>query len=409
MSDQWPSESGGRERRGNPALTVVVILLLLNAGFTVFIFAYSNHYVGELRSYLTELRTEKSQLESRLSALDQEIQSLRSQIVLGGGNNTSELVVLPKIYNLTRYSVVLIKSRLSGSTAQGSGFVYDKAGYILTNYHVVQDALSIEVTFIDGTVTQATVVGTDPYSDIAVVRVNVSSSILHPLPLGDSSELQVGETVIAIGNPYGLSNSMTVGIVSQLERELSAPGSYIIVDVIQTDAAINKGNSGGPMLNLDGEVVGMNTAILTMTGEWQGIGFAIPSDTIRREVPELIQTGSYAHPLLGVQGTDLTPEIAQQMGLSNSTRGALIVAVTSGGPSVGILRGGTRTVTISGREVKIGGDVIIEVEGQRVLAFYDVVLYIERNLHPNDQVTFKILRGTETLTVDITLGTRPAP
>jgi len=409
MSDQWPSESGGRERRGNPALTVVVILLLLNAGFTVFIFAYSNHYVGELRSYLTELRTEKSQLESRLSALDQEIQSLRSQIVLGGGNNTSELVVLPKIYNLTRYSVVLIKSRLSGSTAQGSGFVYDKAGYILTNYHVVQDALSIEVTFIDGTVTQATVVGTDPYSDIAVVRVNVSSSILHPLPLGDSSELQVGETVIAIGNPYGLSNSMTVGIVSQLERELSAPGSYIIVDVIQTDAAINKGNSGGPMLNLDGEVVGMNTAILTMTGEWQGIGFAIPSDTIRREVPELIQTGSYAHPLLGVQGTDLTPEIAHQMGLSNSTRGALIVAVTSGGPSVGILRGGTRTVTISGREVKIGGDVIIEVEGQRVLAFYDVVLYIERNLHPNDQVTFKILRGTETLTVDITLGTRPAP
>lgn len=409
MSDQWPSESGGRERRGNPALTVVVILLLLNAGFTVFIFAYSNHYVGELRSYLTELRTEKSQLESRLSALDQEIQSLRSQIVLGGGNNTSELVVLPKIYNLTRYSVVLIKSRLSGSTAQGSGFVYDKAGYILTNYHVVQDALSIEVTFIDGTVTQATVVGTDPYSDIAVVRVNVSSSILHPLPLGDSSELQVGETVIAIGNPYGLSNSMTVGIVSQLERELSAPGSYIIVDVIQTDAAINKGNSGGPMLNLDGEVVGMNTAILTMTGEWQGIGFAIPSDTIRREVPELIQTGSYAHPLLGVQGTDLTPEIAQQMGLSNSTRGALIVAVTSGGPSAGVLRGGTRTVTISGREVKIGGDVIIEVEGQRVLAFYDVVLYIERNLHPNDQVTFKILRGTETLTVDITLGTRPAP
>ena len=409
MSDQWPSESGGRERRGNPALTVVVILLLLNAGFTVFIFAYSNHYVGELRSYLTELRTEKSQLESRLSALDQEIQSLRSQIVLGGGNNTSELVVLPKIYNLTRYSVVLIKSRLSGSTAQGSGFVYDKAGYILTNYHVVQDALSIEVTFIDGTVTQATVVGTDPYSDIAVVRVNVSSSILHPLPLGDSSELQVGETVIAIGNPYGLSNSMTVGIVSQLERELSAPGSYIIVDVIQTDAAINKGNSGGPMLNLDGEVVGMNTAILTMTGEWQGIGFAIPSDTIRREVPELIQTGSYTHPLLGVQGTDLTPEIAQQMGLSNSTRGALIVAVTSGGPSVGILRGGTRTVTISGREVKIGGDVIIEVEGQRVLAFYDVVLYIERNLHPNDQVTFKILRGTETLTVDITLGTRPSP
>lgn len=409
MSDQWPSESGGRERRGNPALTVVVILLLLNAGFTVFIFAYSNHYVGELRSYLTELRTEKSQLESRLSALDQEIQSLRSQIVLGGGNNTSELVVLPKIYNLTRYSVVLIKSRLSGSTAQGSGFVYDKAGYILTNYHVVQDALSIEVTFIDGTVTQATVVGTDPYSDIAVVRVNVSSSILHPLPLGNSSRLQVGETVIAIGNPYGLSNSMTVGIVSQLERELSAPGSYIIVDVIQTDAAINKGNSGGPMLNLDGEVVGMNTAILTMTGEWQGIGFAIPSDTIKREVPEMIQTGSYAHPLLGVQGTDLTPEIAQQMGLSNSTRGALIVAVTSGGPSAGVLRGGTRTVTISGREVKIGGDVIIEVEGQRVLAFYDVVLYIERNLHPNDQVTFKILRGTETLTVDITLGTRPAP
>ena len=377
-------------RRSN-LLVVVVILLLVNVGATVFIFAYSNHYISDLR-------TRNTLLENQVSSLNQEVDSLRSQISLQRYVNSSELMALPQIYNQTMFSVVLIRVATSQGSAQGSGFVYDKEGYIITNNHVVEDASSIDVTFIDGSIYRASLVGADPYSDLAVIDVNVDPDLLHPLVLGNSSDLMVGETVIAIGNPYGLSNSMTVGIVSQLGRELSASGGYIIVDVIQTDAAINKGNSGGPMLNLRGEVVGMNTAILTMTGEWQGIGFAIPSDTIKREVLSLIESGSYSHPYLGISGRDMTPEIADDMNLPETTRGVLVVSVVSGGPSAGKLK---------------TNDVIIGVDGYAVKTFYGLILYIERNKRPGDKVDLSVMRKSfltwDSLTVTITLGPRPPP
>jgi len=378
--------------RRNNLLVAVVILLLVNVGATVFLFAYSNHYISDLRARNTLL-------ENQVSSLNQEVESLRSQISLQRYVNSSELLALSQIYNQTMFSVVLIRVQTSQGSAQGSGFVYDTAGHIITNNHVIESATSIEVTFIDGMIYGASLVGADPYSDLAVIDVNVASSLLHPLVLGNSSDLVVGETVIAIGNPYGLSNSMSAGIVSQLGRELSATGGYIIVDVIQTDAAINKGNSGGPMLNLMGEVVGMNTAILTMTGEWQGIGFAIPSDTIKREVSSLIQSGSYSHPYLGISGRDMTPEIADDLGgLPNITKGVQVVTVNSPGPSAGKLQ---------------SNDVIIGVDGHNVKTFYDLILYIERNEHPGDTVSLSVLRKSflmwDLLTVTITLGTRPPP
>jgi len=400
MSEDWLLEDIRQARRRNYLYTIIIVLLLANIGGTVFLFAYTNHYISDLR-----LRNDL--LETQLSSLSQDIDRLSSQLSLQKYLNASEFMVLPQIYNETMFSVVMIRVKTPSGYGQGSGFVYNKSGYIITNNHVVEEAwenenVEIEVTFVDGTIVPATRVGRDPYSDLAVIKVDVDPDLLHPLPLGNSSDLVVGETVIAIGNPYGLSNSMSAGIVSQVGRELSAPGGYIIVDVIQTDAAINPGNSGGPMLNLRGEVVGMNTAILTMTGEWSGIGFAIPSDTIKRELPSLIENGSYEHPYLGVRGTDLTPDTAEEMGISEITkitsRGALIVDINKTGPSAGKLK---------------EKDVIISVDGHIVRSFYDLVLYLERNKRPGDEVTFEVVRQTgskfikEFVTVE--LGIRPRP
>jgi len=405
MSDSLVLNDSKRGRGSNTVFVVIIVLLLVNVGATVFLFAYTNRYV----SNLSDLTVRNSLLQNQISSLNQEIESLKSQLAVQKYLNASESMLLPQIYNQTMFSVVLITVKTPQGSAQGSGFVYDQKGHILTNNHVVDKATAIEVTFIDGTIASAALVGTDPYSDLAVVRVSVDFSLLYPLSLGSSSDLVVGETVIAIGNPYGLSNSMTVGIVCQLGRELSASGGYLIVDVIQTDAAINKGNSGGPMLNLRGEVVGMNTAILTMTGEWQGIGFAIPSDTIKREVLSLITRGSYDHAYLGITGAEMKPDIAEAMGLPNNTRGALVVEVVRGGPSDGKLIGGNREITIDRSKIKVGGDVLIGADGYVMKSFYDIILYLERNKRPGDSVNFNVIRGKQLITVTIKLGTRPPP
>jgi len=402
MSDYRSFEDTRRERGSNSLYVFIVVLMLINAAFSVFVFAYSNRVMSDLRS-------SNSKLESSINGLSQEVQNLKSQLALGQRLNSTETQLLPQIYNETMLSVVLIRVSTSSGSGLGSGFVYDSAGHILTNNHVVEAATSIDVTFIDGTIVPATRVGTDPYSDLAVIQIKMSPSLLHPLVLGKSSDLLVGETVIAIGNPYGFSNSMTVGVVSQLGREVSSTGGYVIVDVIQTDAVINPGNSGGPLLNLEGQVIGMNSYIYTMTGEWQGIGFAVPSDTIKREVQDIIGHGSYQHPWLGVTGTDVTPNIAQEMNLPETTRGALIVDVRNDGPSAGKLRGGTRDVTIEGRRVRVGGDVITSIEGNVIKSFYDVILYLERNKHPGDQLSLSVLRGSQNTTVAIKIGVRPPP
>jgi S1-C subfamily serine protease len=410
MSGEWFHEPERRSSR-NWYPAIMVILIILNVGVLGYIWLDYSQRTSGLNSQFIVLNSEISSLKAQLATATNEIASLMREIgSQPGGNYTVSNAQLNQIYNQTRESVVLIVVTIPSGKAQGSGFVYDRQGRIITNNHVVEGASQIAVTFIDGTASKATVVGRDPYSDMAVIKVDVPADKLKPVRLGMSSALVVGDYVVAIGNPYGLADSMTLGIVSAVGREMDATGSYKIVDVIQTDAAINPGNSGGPLLNLRGEVVGINTAILSETNQFSGIGFAIPSDTIIREIGSLIQTGSYAHPLLGISGTDLTPGIIDAMSLPKETKGALVVDVTPGGPCAAAgVKGSDRQVTIDGTRTSIGGDVITAIDGTALRTFYDLMYYMERNNRPGDVVKFTIIRGGNTIQVDVTLGTRPAP
>jgi S1-C subfamily serine protease len=403
MDEAMPERESGRGARVSSISIVLLVLLIANLGFSAYL-------AIDLSLQESKLSREIEILQFQLKSAQSEIASLRSEIKVQALANASESLQITQIYNEARMSVVLIRVRTSLGSSQGSGFVYDKEGRIITNNHVVEGASSIEVTFPNGIIAKATLVGRDPYADLAVIQVKVDQGLLKPLKLGNSSELLVGEPVIAIGNPYGLANTVTFGIVSALGRQIEAPGGYAIVDVIQTDAAINPGNSGGPLLNLRGEVVGMNTAILSETGSFSGIGFAIPSDTIKREVPSLIESGTYQHPYLGIRGMDVTPSIAEAMGLDSGTRGALVVEVVEGGPAQKAgLRGGTREILIDGSRVRVGGDIIIGVEGQEIRSFYDLVVHLERYHRPGDTIRLKVIRGEGIVELRLTLGARPPP
>ena len=391
-----------RPRRSLLSIAVVIILTL-----NIVALAY---FVLDFRLRASRLEGEIETLRFQIHSLQSEVSSLRDEIKILRVGNASESLTLVQIYNRTKWSVVLISVRTPFGRGTGSGFVYDKEGRIITNNHVVEGAREIEVTFLDGTIAEAEIVGTDPYVDLAVIDVDVPESLLNPVKFGNSSQLVVGERVIAIGNPFGLEGTMTVGVVSALGRQMRAPRGFVIVDVIQTDAAINPGNSGGPLLNMRGEVVGMNTAIVSGTGQFAGIGFAIPIDTIKRELPDLIEKGTYEHPYLGIEGMDVTPAIAEAMGLDPSTRGCLVVKVVKGGPAEKAgLRGGTTEAIIDGGKVKIGGDIIIGVDGHVVRQFYDLVLYMERHKRPGDEATLTIIREGRTIDVEVTLGARPPP
>lgn len=391
-----------RPRRSLLSIAVVIILVL-----NIVALAY---FVLDFRLRASRLEGEIETLRFQIHSLQSEVSSLRDEIKILRVGNASESLTLVQIYNRTKWSVVLISVRTPFGRGTGSGFVYDKEGRIITNNHVVEDAKEIEVTFLDGTIAEAEIVGTDPYVDLAVIDVDVPESLLNPVKFGNSSQLVVGERVIAIGNPFGLEGTMTVGVVSALGRQMRAPRGFVIVDVIQTDAAINPGNSGGPLLNMRGEVVGMNTAIVSGTGQFAGIGFAIPIDTIKRELPDLIEKGTYDHPYLGIEGMDVTPAIAEAMGLDPSTRGCLIVDVVEGGPAEKAgLRGGTTEAIIDGSRVKVGGDIIIGVDGHAVRQFYDLVLYMERHKRPGDRAVLTILREGKTMDVEVILGARPPP
>ena len=291
----------------------------------------------------------------------------------------------------------------------GSGFVYDVSGHIITNNHVVEDSQKTTVTFLDGTSYNAKVIGTDPYTDLAVIKVDVNPSLLHPLPLGDSSTLRVGEQVAAIGNPFGLSGSMTSGIVSQLGRLLSTPGtaSFSIPDVIQTDAAVNPGNSGGPLLNMKGQVIGINTAIQSGTGEFAGIGFAVPSNTVSKIVPILIKEGKYKHPWLGISGIDIDPDLANVLGLQD-TRGLLVVSVVKDSPAEKSgLHGSTETKEIDGIKYQIGGDVILSVDHKDVRKIDDILIHLQREKKVGDTIDLEILREGRVTNFELTLEERP--
>ncbi|MGA9192900.1 MAG: trypsin-like peptidase domain-containing protein [Anaerolineales bacterium] len=299
--------------------------------------------------------------------------------------------------------------------ALGSGFVWDKKGDIVTNNHVVAGASQIEVSFSDGTSVPATVVGTDPNSDLAVIRVKVNSSLLKPVTLADSSTVKVGEIDIAIGNPYGLAGTMTQGIVSAMGRSLpvksqsGAPGpTYSIPDIIQTDAAINPGNSGGVLLDTNGHVIGVTAAIQSPVDANAGIGFAIPSNIVNTVVTSLIQTGQYQHPWIGISGTSLTYDLAKAMNLDPQQKGALVVDVAKNGPAAKAgLQGSNQQTTINGQQVPVGGDVITAINGQPVTNFEDLASILFNSTQAGQTIKLTILRNGQTKTVSLTLGVLP--
>jgi S1-C subfamily serine protease len=289
----------------------------------------------------------------------------------------------------------------------GSGFVFDKKGHIISNAHVVKDANKVVVTFLDGRSYNADIIGFDEYTDIAVIKVNADLSLLHPLSIGDSSNLKVGEEIAAIGNPFGLSGSMTSGIISQLGRLLPTSSNYQIPDVIQTDAAINPGNSGGPLLNMRGEIVGINTAIQSTTGEFTGVGFSIPSQTVAKIVPTLIADGEYKHPWIGIAGRDIDPDMASALNLKDAI-GFLVITVVEDSPAfqAGLI-GSDKTIEVDGVNYPVGGDVILAVDGKEVRKIDDILVHLQRAKSVGDEMVLEILRDGRTTNVTITLDARP--
>ncbi len=291
---------------------------------------------------------------------------------------------------------------------EGSGFVWDEAGHIVTNYHVIEGASNVDVHFFDGTVVEAEIVGQDKQSDIAVLKVDPTATELHPVVLGDSDSLKVGQMAIAIGNPFGQTWTMTRGIISALGRTIRAGDNpFAIPEMIQTDAAINPGNSGGPLLDSQGRVVGMNTMILSRSGASAGVGFAVPINIVKQVVPELIKSGEYAYPWLGIQGRDLWPDDVEAMDLPVHA-GALVVSVMQDSPADKAgLRGSDRTITVDGEEVRTGGDVIVAVDDEPVNGMDDLITYLVRNTRPDQEITLTVIRDGKEISVPVTLGTRP--
>ena len=362
-----------------------ILILLFVAGLLVgglLIFYVSYRQVSSLNGQITNLQTSISNLEGYQNATYQNITILQ--------NGTS----LVDIYSNLRDSVVLVRGDTTDRWVQGSGFVYDFNGrpVVLTNYHVVQGTTGLSVTFSDGHGYSATVLGTDPYSDLAVLSVNnAPTSEFKPVTIVSSAPLRVGEPVIAIGNPYGLVGSLTTGVVSATGRTITedSAGGYAIANIIQTSTPINPGNSGGPLLNSVGNVVGITTAIVT---DSQGLGFAIPSNTILREISSLVATGSYkGHSYLGVTGEDMSYSLAKQKG-SNVTYGWRIATIAASGPSNGKLA---------------VNDIIVAMNGQIIKNNEDLACYLGENTIPGDNLLLTVERANSQIPITITLGTRP--
>ena len=391
MTEPLESPSSSGSSKWPWAFAVILVILIINTG--LFVVSFSN------------LQNQLETMETSLTEQKSEIQDLQNQLEILDTIDQTGLIPWPTIYDRLKHSVVLIETDLG----LGSGFVYNENGHIITNHHVIEEASTIQVTFLDGNLTSANTVGTDLYSDLAIIKVDSQVTTLNPVFLGDSSELKVGDPVAAMGNPFGLSDTLTVGIVSSLGRTMDAAGGYVIIDIIQMDAAVNPGNSGGPLVNLKGQVVGVNTAIQSETGTFTGIGFAIPSDTVKREIDDLINTGTYKHPWLGISGMDVNIAIADTIGLEKP-QGFLVIDVVDGSPAerAGI-RGGDEDAVIDGQEIPIGGDVIIEIDGLPVRTLTDAVVYMERNKSSGDSVDVKLIRDGQEIGLTVVLGERPLP
>ncbi|MGE3537605.1 MAG: trypsin-like peptidase domain-containing protein [Candidatus Tectimicrobiota bacterium] len=297
----------------------------------------------------------------------------------------------------------------------GSGFVWDMDGHIVTNNHVVEGADRISVTFYDDTIATAKVVGADPESDLAVVKVDVAPGLLRPVQLGDSTLVKVGQLAVTIGNPFGLQSTMTVGIISALGRVLPLDSDdpqeadYTIPDIIQTDAPINPGSSGGVLVNEAGRVIGVTSAIISPLGVSIGIGFAIPAVIVQKIIPSLIKTGTYKHAWLGLGGTSLTSDLAAAMGLPATQRGALVLEVVHGSPAAQAgVRGSDREITLEGEPVRLGGDVVVAIDALTVRSFDDLLTYLARSTEVGQTIALKLLRQDKEDTLKITLRARPA-
>jgi S1-C subfamily serine protease len=293
------------------------------------------------------------------------------------------------------------------ATALGSGFVIDRAGHIVTNYHVIDGADKVQVNFSGDDRMDAKVVGSDPSTDIAVLQIDAQARALTPLPLGNSDQVKVGDSVVAIGNPFGLERTVTSGIVSALQRQITAPNGFAIDEVIQTDAAINRGNSGGPLLNSNGEVIGVNAQIESESGGNVGIGFAIPIDTVKEVVSQLIQGGRVEHPYLGITMATLDETLARTFRFSVD-KGVIVQEVRPGSPAARAgLRGGDTRVVVNGQSYMLGGDVITKVGGREVESA-DELQNIVSSKKPGDSLQIEFRRDDQTKTVTVTLGRRPS-
>ncbi|MEM2189262.1 MAG: trypsin-like peptidase domain-containing protein, partial [Nitrososphaerota archaeon] len=400
--------------RGLYVLAVVALSLSLLSLISVVVVYQLAVRQSEMSQQISDLNAKVTGLGEELTRVLAELRILRAnmsqqsqRIVIVQQNLTSPELVYEKVKD----SVAMIKARVLVETvfgqryasSQGSGFVYDAAGYIVTNYHVVEGAVDVEVFFPDKTAYKAAIIGVDPYADIAVLKIDPGDKVLYPLELANSSLLRVGQPVIAIGNPYGFEATLTTGVVSQLGRCVISPGMRLIPSVIQFDAAVNPGSSGGPLLDYSGKVIGITTAIYAQTGEFSGIGFAIPSNIVAKVAESLIKSGKYQHPWMGIDGVDVNMEVARLMNLPEA-RGFLITGVASNSPAERAgLRAGASAATISegsvcgftvysNERIYVGGDVILAVDGLKIFGIADLLAYLEEHKKPGDQITLTIYR-----------------
>jgi len=403
------------------ALSIVITMISQTSAFDI-----SDH-VGKSAANVGYALTYSKDASSGITHQAFAGRSSFASVALPLNTTTNQATNLGKLFKQVENSVVQITSKMStptsnnltnpqtpNATALGSGFVYDNQGHIVTNGHVVGDAKVVDVTFVDGNRLSAKVIGTDIYGDIAVLQILGNSTHqqlvppLKPLVVGNSSNLEVGDQVIAIGNPFGLSDTMTTGIVSGVGRLLPGTG-FSIPNAIQTDAPINPGNSGGPLLNAQGQVIGMNTAILSGTDTFSGVGFAIPSNTITKIASSLISRGYYIHPYLGLSGATLTSDLAENLkGVPSTTnlKGAYVDTITKNGPAD---KAGLRGSTTDQYAIKHPGDIIIAVDGHNITRIDDLISYIDQHKSVGDNVTLTVNRNGHDVDLTATLTARPSP
>ena len=353
--------------------------------------------IGSALGGLVTLQQTQSEIDDLKNRLDN---SNTVRIVHVNGTSQQGLT---ELFNKVDQSVVSIRG-FGDQDAQGSGFIYSQNGYIVTNEHVVDNADRVQVTFTEGQTFRARIVGMDPFSDLAVLKVDRNN--LQPLELGNMSSVRVGQTAIAIGNPFGLPGTMTSGIISQKGRSLPVQGGFSIPNALQTDAAINPGNSGGPLLNSQGRVVGVNTAIETQTGTFSGVGFAIPVSAVKRVAPDIIEEGNVDYSWIGVTGRTVDVEIAERMDLEEA-RGFLIVDVVEDGPADRAgFRAGNESAVIRGAPINLGGDVLVAINDEQIDNYGELTNVLMGKTNPGETVNVTVIRDGEEEQLELTLGAR---